>query len=101
MPLAMSRAVVPEGTSLTLPSGSFTWMSSDMMFVTYGCAVVTSQSAIAENFILVVIAGLMEPDLGRRNFINESVLLRDSARPKTGQIELEQFRFADSGKWIL
>src|SRR6476661_661888 len=28
MDLAMSRAVVPLGTSLTLPSGSFTWMLS-------------------------------------------------------------------------
>jgi hypothetical protein len=59
------------------------------------------QAAIAENSILVVVAGLMEPDLGFRNFVNESMFLADSTRPKTGQIELEQFRFADSGKWIL
>ena len=58
-------------------------------------------AAEAQNSILVVIAGLMEPDLSRRYLINESVLLSDSTRPKTGQIELEHFRFSDSGKWIL
>ena len=45
MPRAMSRAVVPEGTSLTLPSGSFTWMSSDMN-CTYGCGLHRCESSI-------------------------------------------------------